>query len=274
MIKSAVETITPEKALEMLKQNTDNYRKLRRDVVKRYAEDILAGRWEVNGESIVFNEDGILVNGQHRLAGGILANKPFKSVVVRGVSRDVTIFDSGSGRTLGQIAAHDGIECNHTISAAANILVNNFTRNHGKSAVIDFIRNNIDELNRAYRVACYGSEKGMYSKCGPAIAACYMAIHTRAVPVYEAELFFRLFNAPWSTPADGYNITPAVTARKMFEARSSSGSLVQKEKLEILCRALRDFHDQNLVKDAYKIAEPFYYQDLLHVVREMDGLDE
>ena len=273
VVSTAIEEITPELAAKYLKQNTDNYRKLSRSVVKRYAEDILAGRWEINGETIVFNEDGVLVNGQHRLAAIIMANRAIVTIVVRGVSRDVTIFDSGSVRTLNQIASHENVDCNPTVSAAANILVNNFTRNHGKSAVIDFIRANIDELNRAYRVACYGSDKGMRSKCAPAVAACYLAIHTQAIPVYEVELFFRIFNAPWSTNAEGYDISPVVTAGKMFDARDTAGYQIQREKLETICLALRDFHEQKTRTDPYKIGEPFYYQTLMDAAHKQDGLN-
>ena len=56
MIKTAVEKITPEKAKEYLRANTNNYRKLSRATVKKYAEDMKNGKWELNGESIVFSE--------------------------------------------------------------------------------------------------------------------------------------------------------------------------------------------------------------------------
>jgi len=273
MIKTSLETITPEKAREYLKANTDNYRKLQRHVVKRYADDILKGRWEVNGESICFNEAGVLLNGQHRLAAVILADREIQTVVVRGISKDVSMYDVGSVRTIPQIASHEGIDCNPTISAAANIIVNNFRPGRGKSAVVDYIRENIDELNRAYRVACYGSQHHM-SKCGVAIAACYLMIHTRAIPVYEAELFFRLFNDPWTTRADGYDISAAVNARNMFEDRErKNGYQIQKEKLEILCQAMADFHEKTPVPEKYMIHEPFFYSNIMDEVHKLDGIN-
>ena len=76
MITTKVEKITPELAREYLKKNTDNYRKLARGTVRNYAEDIKNGRWELNGETIVFAESGVLQDGQHRLAAIIQANKP------------------------------------------------------------------------------------------------------------------------------------------------------------------------------------------------------
>lgn len=273
MIKATVETITPELARDYLEHNTDNYRKLSRSIVNRYAAEIAAGRWEMNGETIVFNEDGVLVDGQHRLAGVVVAGKPIKTVVIRGVRKDVSIYDMGSNRTVAQIAAHDKIDCNQTVSAAANIIVNNFRYNCGKAPVIDFIRSNIDELNRAYRVACYGSVN-LRSKCAPAVAACYLAIHTQAIPVYEVELFFRLFNDPWTTSADGYDISPALTAVKMFDARvGQNGYQIQKERLEIICLAIRDFHERRAVTDNYMIKEPFFYQELMDETHAKDGLD-
>ena len=98
-IEMTVEKITPEIAAEYLKVNVKNYRKLQRPVMKRYAEDMKAGRWELNGEPIVFDNNGMLKNGQHRLAAVILAGATVEMVVVRGVDESVTAYDLNSVRT-------------------------------------------------------------------------------------------------------------------------------------------------------------------------------
>ena len=78
MVQTSVETITPEKAVEYLRHNTNNYRKLSLATVSKYVAEIKAGRWQLNGETIVFGEDGILKDGQHRLAAIAKAGKPIE----------------------------------------------------------------------------------------------------------------------------------------------------------------------------------------------------
>src|SRR5437870_5147015 len=59
--------VGPELATRWLEGNVHN-RKLREDVVARYARDMKAGRWLLTHEPIAFNKNGdTLVDGQHRL---------------------------------------------------------------------------------------------------------------------------------------------------------------------------------------------------------------
>ena len=128
MVTSKVESITPELAAEYLTHNSRNPRKtMNRSVIQKYADDIAAGLWELNGDSIVFDEDGFLKNGQHRLCAIIKAGKPVRTIVVRGVSRDTKIWDTQYRRTITQNVNADGnFSINSHISSAASIIVNNF----------------------------------------------------------------------------------------------------------------------------------------------------
>lgn len=276
MVTSKVETITPEIATEMLKMNSRNPRKtMSRSVIQKYADDILNDKWQLNGETIVFDEDGFLKNGQHRLCGVIKAGKPIKILVVRGVSRDVTIFDTQFRRTVTQNVNADGLNINNTITSAAGIIVNNFGRTRGEGILDDYIRRNVSELERAYRIACYGGIKNMKSKCGACVAACYLALRTNSLPSYELEVFFRRFNEIDTWRNDGYDISAAMIARKMFDDRGTnrSGYQIQKEKLEIVVMALQDFHNGVHVESPYRIAEPFHFSEWMNDIRRKDGVD-
>jgi hypothetical protein len=66
--------ITVELAETWLKQNLKN-RPRRMELVKRYAMEIIRGKWTLNGEAIIFDWDGHLISGQHRLAAVILAEE-------------------------------------------------------------------------------------------------------------------------------------------------------------------------------------------------------
>lgn len=276
MITSKVETIGPEKAKEYLKANINNPRgnhSLSRSVVKRYAEDMKAGKWELNGEAIEFDEDGVLKNGQHRLAAIIVAGVEVKILVVRGVSRDTIVYDIPLKRNAAQMVNAMGFDCNPTITAAAGIVVNKFTKRESPVVIRDYAAKNFDELNRAYRVCCYGNNK--YSRNAACIAATYLVLRTKTIPVYEAELFFRLFNDYGYTSADGYEAGPAMVARQMFEDRDrQNGYQIQKERLEIIIMALNDFHKNKKRENKYRISEPFQFMELLKKVRREDGLED
>ena len=266
-----LENITPAKAVEYLKHNTNNYRKLSRAKYKQYAEDMRAGKWQPNGEAIIFGEDGILKDGQHRLAAIIEANKTVQIAVIRGVDRNVDIFDVGMVRTTLQIAKNREVDTNQTILAAANIVLGKFRKAVTKSQTLDYVAEHIDELNRAFRCTVYGITP--FSKKASCVAASYLMLRCKKLPCYELELFFRLFDSRGSVSAEGYDATPAITARIQFENRSSSsGTAVRKEQLEIITKALLDFHEGKHVTESYKVSEPFLFEEYLNAVRKADKI--
>lgn len=275
MLKSSVEKITPKMAKEYLKFNTNNYRKLSRATVLKYAEDMKNGLWKLNGEAIEFDEDGTLVNGQHRLAAIVYSNMTVEVLVVRGVGKeDSNIYDNGSVRTINQIAAAEGLDVNPTITSAANIIVHGFSgKAKSKTATIEYIRENEPELNRAYRATNYGGNDK--SRTAPCLAASYLMLRTQNIRYYELELFWRLYNQPMITQYDGYDPSPVFIAYDMMEERrkASCGRQIQKERLEILVRSMTDFHNGDAVTDKYKLGEPFAFDKLLKQVRKQDGLE-
>lgn len=274
MIKMTVEEITPKMAAEYLKFNTDNYRKLMRSVVIQYAEAMKAGRWVLNGEAIEFDEDGILVNGQHRLAAIVYSKKTITMPVIRGVAKGIKLYDVGSSRTAQQIAVAEGLDTNSIIISAANIIVHQFSgKRQDKSATIAYVHKNEHELNRAFRATCYGGNDK--SRTGPCLAASYLMLRTSGIMYYELELFWRLYNQPYLTMYDGYDPSPVFTASKMMDERSasSSGRQLQKERLEILVRSMSDFHEGKHITENYKISEPFIFEKLMAQVRKIDKLE-
>ncbi len=276
-LSMTVEDINPEKAIEYMKKNINNPRgknSLSRSHVKRLADDMKAGLWQLNAEAIVFDEDGFLKDGQHRLAAIIMSGVTIRIVVIRGVSRDVTIFDDNLRRTLNQMVKAEGHEeTNTSISASASLIVNNFGSIRGSGIRKNYINDHFNEFERAYRITCYGGAKAPKSKCAPCIAATYLALRIEAIPSYELELFFRIFNAKNNYNSDGYDASPAIIARNMFDTRNSSGYQIQKEKLEIIVMALQDFHEGMHRDENYKIAEPFHFSDWMNKVRKEDGLE-
>lgn len=115
--------VTPEMAEYFLSINKDN-RPVSHLTVDRYAKDMAAGRWSLNGEAIVVSDEGILNTGQHRALACIKANCAFPSLVVVGVKHDARHTD---GQGLAKQAAHRLYMLGHSehdlLSKSASLLM-------------------------------------------------------------------------------------------------------------------------------------------------------
>ena len=117
-VHTNIEVITPEKAkIDIERAQGKNFRPLNQDLVKKYAREIRSGRWQLNGESVKYDSQNVLIDGQHRLSACVLANESITTAVVRGVESDINI-DSGKKRTISNYLRHRG-EKNSTSLAAA-----------------------------------------------------------------------------------------------------------------------------------------------------------
>jgi hypothetical protein len=95
--------ITPTVADSFLKNNKKN-RRVRQLRVHQYAKAMRAGSWVHTGEAIMFDEDGNLINGQHRLLAIILANVSAWMYVVDDLPSDVrTVIDGNKPRTAADL---------------------------------------------------------------------------------------------------------------------------------------------------------------------------
>jgi hypothetical protein len=111
--------ITPALAQKWLIENRNN-RPLRASIVTLYAEDILHDRWQNNGETIKFSKTGELLDGQHRLAAIIKAQKPIVALVVRGLEPvSFHSIDTGMRRTAAQIVSLSGYSNSSALASAA-----------------------------------------------------------------------------------------------------------------------------------------------------------
>lgn len=96
-------TVTPDMAREWLGYNTHN-RKLRERVVNAYAADMRNGDWHWNGEGIKFATDGVLLDGQHRLAAVIVAEATVPMLVIRGLPNETQeTMDGGAKRKFSDV---------------------------------------------------------------------------------------------------------------------------------------------------------------------------
>lgn len=145
-----LQTITPEIAKKWLDETNTNNRKLRHAHVSKMASDIVNGRWFTNGASIVFNCDGTLLDGQHRLAAIVEANMTIQMIVVRGVSKDaMPTIDGNISRSASDVLMLNNFVNSNKLSATCRLLIcikNNWrgggsARQFSNGEVLEFIRN-------------------------------------------------------------------------------------------------------------------------------------
>jgi hypothetical protein len=116
-LRSRVQTITPTKAGEMLAANATN-RPLAKPTVRAFAEAMRRGDWLVTHQGIAFDSNGVLVDGQHRLAAIIEADLPVEMTVFTEVEPDTfDVLDTGKRRTAADVLAIEG-EKSTTLLAA------------------------------------------------------------------------------------------------------------------------------------------------------------
>lgn len=94
-------TVTPELAQQWAERNTKN-RPVRYGRVARFARDMAAGNWTLNGQTILISGSGEIIDGQHRIYACIQAGVPFETFVVTGLPHQVQdTVDTGAARTMG-----------------------------------------------------------------------------------------------------------------------------------------------------------------------------
>ena len=82
----SVEEITPELASQMLEKSASKHTD--KKATATYAKAMENGAWILNGQPIIFDEEGRLIDGVQRLSACIVAGVPFKTIVARNVRAD------------------------------------------------------------------------------------------------------------------------------------------------------------------------------------------
>ncbi len=115
--------VTPDLATQWLEKNTHN-RPIKDTAVKDYAADMKAKKWELNGSAIVFDWDGTLQDGQHRLWACIESDTPFMTNVTEGVDPKVfPTIDTGRKRTAADVLGIADVVNRNAVAAAAAIVI-------------------------------------------------------------------------------------------------------------------------------------------------------
>jgi hypothetical protein len=117
-----VGTITPALASVMLTRNVKNRGKKRKKI-EDYAGMQKQGRWGFTSETIKFDRNGNLIDGQNRLFACVESDTPFTTLIAYGL--DPKVFphlDRGARRSTADNLVAEGEKNAHALAAAATLL--------------------------------------------------------------------------------------------------------------------------------------------------------
>lgn len=133
-MKTTIKEITPQWASQILETRNPNNRKLSERFVDRLVRDIRANGWILTHQGIAFDENGDLIDGQHRLAAIARANKSVKAMITTGVPKSqrcngivlktFEAIDSGKPRNVGQMIAMNGWANGNRVAAVVRAMAN------------------------------------------------------------------------------------------------------------------------------------------------------
>lgn len=118
------ETLPPARAAEMLATSDGGNRPLKRVKMEQYAREMASGKWVTNGEPIIFDADGHLIDGHHRLTACVKADTTFATLVVRGAPSEAKMtVDMGASRKAGDALHFSGYKNSTQLAAIVRNLM-------------------------------------------------------------------------------------------------------------------------------------------------------
>jgi hypothetical protein len=118
---SQIIQFSPKLAAHVLSQRGNQKNRPRKHAkIRQYADDLSNGRWSLTGDTIKFGADGILRDGQNRLAACLRSGRPLTTHVVFGIDPGLfSRMDIGKNRSGADVFSIAGIP--HANYAASTI---------------------------------------------------------------------------------------------------------------------------------------------------------
>lgn len=269
--RGKVVDITPQMAENALKfHNAKNPRKrINMNTARAYARDMSAGKWLLNGEAIVIDNDGNIKDGQHRLMGIAMSGVTVKSLVVTGVDPAITTFDMGMRRKIQQ-----EIGCGAAVETLATAIVSNIGTYNAKASVTvrDYMIAHMDEINKALTM-CNRAKVGSSALCSK--RDVYTTIYVMMRNGFDEDELSRFVKAVNSGfPVEDRDCSACVVLANYL--RTHTIHSVKSEMLytmEVVYLAYCDFANRNKRVKPYKPQKTDDVWEMVQRVRKMDGLE-
>ena len=258
-------TITPEFAKELLSGNTNN-RKLRQNVVDRYASDMKSGRWDENAISTIsVAEDGTLKDGQHRLNAIVKSGKSIRFLLITGVYNDAHMYDRGASRSTSDVSKLLGLDFTpKEISCIKNFFwrigrITNIT----DEQILEYTENHIEAVREAVKICNVQSKSRKPTKYMAAIACAYTLLRS-GEPQETISRFIEVTNSGY---AIGEEESAAITFRnQVLDATTTNQGFFNgwngvDNYFNLMEKAYNDFSKKKVVKRKYALKDYRVYTD-------------
>lgn len=241
IMQYVTENITPGKAQNYLKVSGGN-RPISKVTVRSYADTMRKGRWMLNGVPIIFDNEGRLIDGHHRLLAVVEAGIPVRFDVARGAAPEAfTTIDCGRHRNVGQLLAMQGVKHYNLIGSiiranARLVQSDRLYQNNGSPNGKTYFTTNADDYD-TYRSDVEGYDHvadvmvKFQSRCRLLASSWgggiyYYLTHTGGYTEQEVFPFFDvLYNL------EDNSIKPASLLRKVIAKEAIEGRKLQAETL-------------------------------------------
>tara|TARA_R100000734_G_scaffold18786_2_gene16544 strand:- start:26 stop:859 length:834 start_codon:yes stop_codon:yes gene_type:complete len=121
-ISTQIENITPDFAIDVLTTKNINNRSIKPANLNRLITAIDNGQWVVTHQGIAFDDNGYLLDGQHRLEAIVKTGKTLPMMVTRNISAKIfNCIDTGTARSAADSLFIEG--CTQPSRVAAGIKV-------------------------------------------------------------------------------------------------------------------------------------------------------
>ena len=243
-MRTEIVYVTPRMAAELLTRNKNN-RVLSPKRVRRYADDMKAGRWQLTHQGISVFEDGTLADGQHRLRAICVANVTVPMLVTYDLPNGTSMIDRTKPRSVANILQLDGVPyslANNEIVACANFLINMACGEGVPSeiTIADFVAENADLFETVLKVI--GGKKAsskQLTRRAACLAAAFCALYNGISPAY-LEKFFGVVNSGF---AEGNHESAAIVFRNTMLNVFGKGTIGRKESHALFNACTRAIHD-------------------------------
>jgi hypothetical protein len=198
--KVKIELWTPAKAKAALETMRHN-RKVRPVKVTQYARDMMEGRWTFCPDPITFDDNGELINGQHRLEAQIAADMKISWIVVRDVDDNVQeTMDTGASRSLADALDLEKHTNTRTLGATLRLCLQmekgriyNQVRDRNASIVelTEFLGKH-PEIERSVELAVHVNNTGILKTRPSVLAAAHWWIAKHTNQADADEFLYRL----------------------------------------------------------------------------------
>jgi hypothetical protein len=247
----SIETITPDTARCWLENHNHGNRPIKKSVVAKYAEIMLAGKWLTSPEGIIFSSSNPvrLLQGQHRLMAIAESGVTIPMLVVRGADESVfSVLDRGIMRS-----AADALSIDKKLSEAARLALLISKKRIG-AAVSDYQILEAAKILAAPHAMVYSrcpSSKPVFSSTPFRLAACARIMSSNddhgieyVLSMYQNLVLGRVGSLP--------PVAQALTAAVLAGRVKAGGGAQQSD---LLCRAWIVFDESKKENTRIQISE-------------------